>query len=342
MFKERLKSLTDKFASRLKNTRLPQFNLLKGMVFFLKSWWQILVLAIAAVIFLYYPLGGWYIENIDTRTDYEIDASHPEQSSTVEMMSFIINREVNDKLWTPNLPFFFPSYFLDNMPSFQQGMIKAVSNMSLAFSRRLSPRIIDKAHPGSLKEAAELLQYPGTIWMFSPDNKLVPAPSSTRQYRKARRRLIRYNEALAAGVETFYRNPQDLSYFLKRGESGLRRSSEDLESRIREYSSSWYDGKADDTFYYNQGKAYGYYLLFKALGHDYQDIIVSSGEYENWTRMLKSLEEAAEISPLMIRNGMLDSSFAPNHLAYLNASIQKAQNLLLKIAARLPVNNKDK
>ena len=42
------------------------------------------------------------------------------------------------------------------------------------------------------------------------------------------------------------------------------------------------DTKADDVFYYGQGKAYAYYLLFKALGHDYKNIIVKKDAYGIW------------------------------------------------------------
>ena len=78
------------------------------------------------------------------------------------MMAFIINREVSGKMWTPNLPFFFPSYFLDNMPNFQLGMISSVSCLAQAMSQRLT-RSIDDKREMHLAEAAKLLQYPGNV-----------------------------------------------------------------------------------------------------------------------------------------------------------------------------------
>ena len=76
------------------------------------SWWQMIAIALAALIFLYYPLGGWLVEDIDTDTGVEISPANESQSATAEMMSYLIRREVNDKIWTPNLPFFFPSYLV--------------------------------------------------------------------------------------------------------------------------------------------------------------------------------------------------------------------------------------
>ena len=99
--------------------------------------------------------------------------------------------------------------------------------------------------------------------MFSAENKLLLAPSANIQYRKARRQLTDYNAQLSAGRETFYRSPDDLAYLLNKTRINLRKSSTLLEDHIREESSSWWDNKADNVFYYQQGKAYAYYLLLK-------------------------------------------------------------------------------
>ena len=89
--------------------------------------------------------------NIDRNISYEIKSRNQKQSSTIEMASFIINREVNEKLWTANVPFFFPSYFLDNMPSFQLGMINATADIINSLSRRIDSPIVDKKESSSLK-----------------------------------------------------------------------------------------------------------------------------------------------------------------------------------------------
>ena len=108
-----------------------------------------------------------------------------------------------------------------------------------------------------------------------------------------------------------------------------------LEAQIREESSSFTDFKADNVFFYAQGKAYGYYLMLQSLAHDYKDIIVSHDLYPLWTQMLSSLETAATIRPLLVRNGELDDTFAPNHLSYLSFYMLKAQKTMLTIADKL-------
>lgn len=133
--------------------------------------------------------------------------------------------------------------------------------------------------------------------MFSAENKLLLAPSANNQYRKARRHLINYNKSLSAGREVFYKSPADLAYLLRKSKINLGKSSAALETHIREESSSWWDTKADNIFYYQQGKAYAYYLLFKALGNDYKNIIVSAGQYQNWISLIKALEDASSVQP---------------------------------------------
>lgn len=289
---------------------------------------DIIIICVAGFLLLYYPVGAFLTHNIDRSTDTEISNGTPNQSQTVEMISYLVNREVNDKIWTPNLPFFFPASILDNMPNYQLGMMNGISKFTTAFEKRVDSTIHDKENTSKLYKAAVLLRYSGTIWMFDPHNKIKPVPSAGSQYRKARRQLIKYNQSLISGQNVFYKNPLDLAYMLKKSKVNLAQSSRQLAASIRENSSNFFDFKADDVFYYNQGKVYAYYMLFRALGQDYKDIIVNAGQYQNWISLTKALEEACAIQPAIIRNGELNSVFAPNHLSYLNANILKAQNLI--------------
>jgi hypothetical protein len=345
MPKFQFKDLTSRTAAFFKQKVLPRLSHLPDyLVLFVSSWWHVILIAFAALVFLYYPIGGLMVSSIDTNTSYEIKEPETNQSATVDMMAFIINREVNEKMWTPNLPFFFPSYFLDNMPAFQLGMFDTLAKFSSGFAERTGNLVMADDLPHHLQEAAVLLKYPGTVWMFSPTNRLLPAPSANTQYRKARKHLIKFNAALADGSEVWYKNPEDLTLLLNRARSDLwKNATRQLERQIRENSADLIDTKADDVFYYGQGKAYAYYLLFKALGHDYKNIIVKKDAYGIWTSMLKALENAAQITPAVVRNGKLDSLGAPNHLAALGFYVLKAQTLMNRIVDKIntPAPNKE-
>lgn len=332
MLKEKLKEAILQQKDRLKQINWKSFYSKKMKISFshifsfVSSWWHILLAGFILFLCLYYPLGGWITHNIDRNTDYEINTHNTKQSAGIEMASFIIKREVNDKLWTANVPFFFPSYFLDNMPNFQLGMIDATSVIISSLSKRIDSPIVNQEQTSVLQKAAQLLKYDGKIWMFSPSNRFAPVPSANTQYRKARKNLIAFNQALNSDEIIFYRRPEDLAFILKKVNLNLKKSIEMLDSQIREESSSLTDFRADDIFFYNQGKAYAYYLLLKAIGHDYKDILVEKNIYILWTKSLKALEDASKIDSVSIRNAELNSLTAPNHLLYLSYYIEKAQN----------------
>ena len=112
MPKFQFKDLTSRTAAFFKQKVLPRLSRLPDyLVLFVSSWWHVILIAFAALVFLYYPIGGLMVSSIDTNTSYEIKEPETNQSATVDMMAFIINREVNEKMWTPNLPFNFFSFF---------------------------------------------------------------------------------------------------------------------------------------------------------------------------------------------------------------------------------------
>lgn len=297
------------------------------------SWWQIVLIFVFAVVFLYYPIGGWLVHSIDTSNNY-----HPQSENgslaTIDMMSHLINREVHHKMWTPNLPFIFPSYFLDNMPNFQLGLMSAVSRTAAALERLPITSTLPNAET-ERHEAVELLQYPGNIWLFSPQNKLMPVPSSNTQYKKGRKKLNNFNDQIAAGRIVLSRDEASLSTFLRFARRDISRQLAQTDAHIRETHDSFVDLKADDIFYFTLGKLYGYAQIFKALSQDYKDVLIRRDIYPQWTRMQNFLECASDLNPAIIRNGKLNSSLAPNHLITINYFGARAVNLLNNIIYRL-------
>jgi len=297
---------------------------------FVESWWRVVLIGLFLLIFLYYPLGGLIINNINRDTNVDIRHRDGAALSSIDAMAYIIDSEVNVNFWTPNLPFFFPSYFLDNMPNYQLGKIAALAKFSQGLDNR-----INKSRDPDLSQAAELLQYSGTIWLFSPDSRMMPVPSASNQYRRARKRLLKFNEHLENGTDVFIPQPDDLAYLLQITEADLAKSITTLENQIRENATSWIDFKADDAFYYAQGKTHSYYLIFKALGYDYKDIIVARNLYPAWIKMLKALEDGSALAPWMVRNGELNAAFSANHLNYLAFYNLKAAHQMHQLAEQL-------
>ena len=75
--------------------------------------------------------------------------------------------------------------------------------------------------------------------------------------------------------------------------------------------------------------------MSRVLCRDYKEIILENNLYEDWVRMSKSLQKAAEFSPLIIRNGKIDSAFTPNHLIMQNYYLLRAISAALKITGSL-------
>ncbi len=297
------------------------------------SWWQIIVLSLFGVIFLYYPIGGLIIHNIDTSSTYKPKISDGRMGA-IDVISYLINREVHYKLWTPNLPFLFPSYFLDNMPSFQQGIMSAVAQSSKAIEA-MSFVGNNKEAKVDIIEGVELLQYPGNVWLVSPQNSLLPAPSSNTQYKKGRKKLNNFNRALARGKIDIDRSSQNLVLALMIVKKDINKAVLNTEKYVREKSGNFVDFGADEEFYFNKGKFYAYSQILKALGGDFKNVLIKYDVYQQWTSILKLLEQAAEMNPLIVRNGEVGSIMVPNHLLMLNYFASMAVNRINLVIGKL-------
>lgn len=296
------------------------------------TWWQIALMIIFCVVFLYYPFGGLLTHKIDT-SSYQ-SQNQNNNLFVIDSMSYLINREVHTHIWTPNLPFLFPSYFLDNMPNFQMGIISAVSRTATGLSKIYYTVAGDKTLP-HLEEAAKLLRYPPDIWLVSNQNHLLPATSSNTQYKKGRRQLNNFNRELASGRILLPHDARNFATILSAINRDLAQLINTISAQIREHSTDWFDFKADDTFYYAYGKLYAYLQITKALSNDFKDTLVQYEIYSQWTSLISLLEQAITIKPAIVRNSTLNSVFAPNHLAYLSNQAAQAGNYLNVIIYQL-------
>ncbi len=326
---QQIKLKTQHICSALRN-KISDLKFNPKTIYPIDSWGKLIAVIAVVFIFLYYPLGAFFSSNINTDTSYE-----PEQKSSksaiINAASELIYREVYINSWTPSLPFVFPASMLDNMPAFQLGVMSAINKTvsTLEQIEKLEIAATNDKHP--LQTAAELLRYPGTIWMFSSDNKLIPAPSSNSQYRKARKQLQKYAQMLNEGRAVYTADAQSLKALLQKIEQDLIHCSTQTETHIREHSSDFFDFNADDVFFYEQGKLYGYYILLKAATLDYKDVLLQYDVYTSWTSLLRALQNASEISPFVIRNANRENSFAPNHLIGIDNYALKAAYLAQKI-----------
>ncbi|MBQ7633225.1 MAG: DUF2333 family protein [Alphaproteobacteria bacterium] len=278
--------------------------------------WRFLTIFLPSFIFFYYLTGSMIAEKIDVSTEYKPQSKHLPMFETAETMSFLLKREVDDKMWTPNLPFIFPAYVLDNMPNFQIGIVRGVKEVIPAI--RNFERNTD-AQRKDIKYAYKLLAYPPDIWLMSRKGNFNLAPSSNAQYRKAAAELHRFGKDGA-----FFSISKDLDILLQKISKNLQNIVTRNAEQQREKSSDWIDTTSDDLFYFGKGYAFALWQISKTAGADFKEIILKNNLYIEWTYLVNSLKKAAELDPFVVRNGTSDSTFVPNHLLMQNFYLQRA------------------
>lgn len=314
---------------------VEMFNLLRQKICcrLSVSWPKLLIIVTAAICVLYYPLGGLLNEKIDRDENLNLPVGKS-YSRSLQTITFLINREVNDHIWTPNLPLFFPSYFLDNMPNFQTGLMSALAVSSSLLNLQISCPTESKDVPRPAN-ATKLLAYPADVWLFAADNKLKIAPSSSSQYRKARKMWQQIDTALAGNKCFWPKNDDGLAALASGIAADLGKTARSLEQQSFEGASDWIDYKADDAFYRAAGKSYAYWQFLNGLAQDYKEILVAKNLYAEWTEATGALANANAVQPWVVRNGAADSAFSPNHLIILAYHLQKCENILMKISLDL-------
>jgi len=284
-----------------------------------------------AIALLYYPVGMMIMHRIGDDLNFKVEAASGE-SRAVAMAAGLIDREVNKHRWTPNDPFFMPSAALDNLPNFQLGIIAAISRFSIEMQDKIGRTRGSSSVDPDLDKAAGLLKYPGDRWIFDFETSIWPQSTSEEQYRTARMRLLAYNKRLAGGQAVFERRADNLQTFIDRVNADLGSSSAVIAKRVSENGGEFFDWKSDDIFYFTKGRIYAYYLILRELGEDFRKVIQDKELGPTWNQMLASLREAAELQPLIVRNGKADSMLMPSHLAGQGFYLLRARTQLKEVS----------
>jgi hypothetical protein len=281
---------------------------------------------------LVYYLGGMlWLHRIDDDPQFGLETSAPAGGSrAVALTVDLIDREINTNRWVANDPFFMPGSMLDNMPSFQQGIIAGLSRFAIELADQIARTRGSSQVDADLNTAAGLLRYPGTIWIFDLSTSLAPTASSESQYRRAMVALRDYNQRLAQGDAVFETRSDNLLETLNRIAADIGSSSAALDEHLAQ-SGFGLDFQADDLFYTNKGRLYAYYLLLRELGQDYVRVIEERGLTPSWNQMLDSFRAAATLQPWVIVNGAPDSQLLPSHLAAQGFFLLRARTQLREI-----------
>ena len=280
--------------------------------------WRISVLLFVFFIAIYYGGGALISSNINNTLNNPVVSSAVHGKKTFSALAYVLKSQVDNVAWTPALPIIFPAAVLDNLPSFQLG----VKESTEYFINKLATHYKND----SLKEIAELLNYPADIWLFSQtkDDKL--APGSAKQYRKALANLKEFIEK-----ENIIVTDDDLNYILKNIIKLLNKQIINLNKHVLEHNTELLDTNADNIFYKTQGAVYTIHYLLVAVTNDCRNQILKTEQYENITTALKFLSDAEELKPLIAKNGSPNNTYQANHLLYLAYYLSRAQNYISKV-----------
>jgi hypothetical protein len=296
----------------------------ENMVSFVLRWWHWLLGGLFAFLILYYPVGALLIHRIDVNPGFSGETAE-DSPKTVATLSALINREVNEHVWTPSLPFIFPSAILDNMPGYQTGIMDGI---------RRTVDVLAARNPESddLKKAVAALAYPGTTWYVAGWQ---PTVSAQRSYQNARTDLTRYEEKIAEGTAAFSTDPATLSALLTSLSDGLKGNAETIRKQVSKYEKRLFDMQADDVFYNVKGQVYVSFLVLRDIREDFKDAFENDAVRWLWLDAEASLRQALMIQPLFVTNGSPETQFMPNHLLALGfyltharADIQEMRRLL--------------
>lgn len=284
-----------------------------------------------ALFLLYYGAGAAIINKIDADPDFAPQATAEGSSSAIAAAAALVSREVDQNRWTANDPFFMPSAILDNMPNYQQGILRAVSRFSVEMMDHIGRiRGTSQIDP-DLERAAGLLKYPGNVWVWDPSVSLAPTATSESQYRAAARALLSYNTRLSTGQAVFDRRGDNLMSMLERIASDLGSASAQIDTHILQAPFWLFDTKVDDLFYATKGQLYGHYIMLRELGRDFAPILRERQLDGVWQLMLDSLREGSQLEPLIVIGGSPDALILPNHLTAQGFYLLRARTQLYEV-----------
>lgn len=293
------------------------------------------LLAVFAVV--WWGVFAMMMHRIDADTTFMPPRTVEGGSYAIAMVAALVEREVDTYRWSANDPWFFPTALLDNMPNFQQGMLRAISRFSIEMMDMIGRTRGTAAIDPDLERAAGLLQFPGDVWFIALDKSWLPVIPADLQYRAAVRALHTYNERLATGAALFERRQDVLALTLARLGADLNARAALLDRHVQQ-SRRIIDFQADDLFYFNKGMLYAYYMILRELGRDFENVLAMGNTASVWNQAMDSLRKASQLQPFIVLNAPGDDSIFANHLFvqgfYLKRALMQLDEVVRVVAVR--------
>ena len=221
--------------------------------------------------------------------------------------------------WTPNDIFPSPSYFFDNLPQFQLGVLQVTRHTTRVLRDHLTrQRTSDGVHP--LTDRAFVA--------FANDPQRWAFPSAENAFGRGIDALDAFEGTLKEREDVaFYARTDNLVQLLEPFVSELGAVTTRLLDAQRGEASWW---KTDDNFHYAQGVGYAMLGVMRAAALDFDAVLQDKNAVEITQAILRSLE-ASRFAPVFVTNGSkagLLANHSSNCKVFLDDARQKMGSLI--------------
>ncbi|MFA5677588.1 MAG: DUF2333 family protein [Pseudomonas sp.] len=227
-----------------------------------------------------------------------------------------------------------PGIWLDNMPSWEFGVLVQVRDMTRSMRRDMARSQSQSTEDPDLSKAEPLFHFDNNSWAL---------PASEREYRSGLDLLSNYITRLESGNASFYARADNLAGWIgdastRMGSLSQRLSASVARSPLTEggrerKKTPWL--QIDDVFFEARGSAWAMVHLLRAVEKDYADVLANKNAQVSLQQIIRELEATQEPiwSPIILNGGGFGvlanhSLVMANYLSRANAGLIDLRRLL--------------
>jgi hypothetical protein len=281
--------------------------------------YQRLIGALLAILAVAWWVVAFLQSGIPEPPKVTVRENAPVGSFMVETMARSMETQLNGfGGWLPNDLWFTPGWFLDNLPSFQLGVLQTSRHGSRVLRDNLSRlRTSDAVHREADAAYSAFANDP-LRWAF---------PSAEGAFGRGVDSLRRFEKELGT-TANFYPRADNLVQLLEPLVSELGAVNTVLLEGSKGDKVPW--RRIDDNFYYALGVGWGVLELMQAVKVDFARVLEDKNAVEIMDLIIASLEES-QFDPLIVTNGSkggILANHSSNLKAYLDDARQKMGSLI--------------
>jgi hypothetical protein len=240
-----------------------------------------------------------------------------------------------------------PGIYLDNMPSWEYGVLKELRDSLRALRNDFSRSQTQSIENLDLRKAEEFLNYDVDSWIL---------PSTESEYREGIAALERYLDALAEGKDLsarFFSRADNLAAYLQVVEKRLGSYAQRLSASVGDseltaalvpeseaevpvagtpevrIATPWLE--IDDVFYEARGYTWALLHMFKALAIEFEPVLRDKNAKVSMQQVIRDLDEASVRmwSPVVLNGSGF--GYIANHSLILASYISRANTAVLDL-----------